>query len=105
MAKGWSQDYLAEKIQKTRGLISHIENTNKANLITLEKISKALNIDLNTINDDTTENSADFYLSEKQNRKEIYELQEKIKLLEDLNTSQKELIKIFKNRLKKKTRK
>lgn len=100
MAKGWSQEKLAEKIQKTRGLISHIENTGKANSYTLEKITRLLNIDVSTVRDDETENSSEFYLSEKINTKQINDLKEKIKLLEELRDTQKELISIFKNRLK-----
>lgn len=55
VAKGWTQDDLAEKINKTRGLISQIELTGKANNYTLKELEKVLNIsfgdELSEVND------------------------------------------------------
>ena len=42
--KGFTQDDLAEKINKTRALVSHIEQTGKVNHYTLQTILKALKI-------------------------------------------------------------
>src|SRR4051812_22798612 len=44
--KGMSQEVLAEKIGKTRPLISQIENTGKVKTGTLKLICKVLDIDL-----------------------------------------------------------
>ena len=102
VAKGWSQEDLAEKVNKTRPLISHIENTGKANSYTLTKICKVLNLDPSTINESIALSPSDFYLSEKNNKKEIIQLQEKIKLLEELIDSQKDLIITLKKQIEKK---
>ena len=102
VAKGWSQEDLAEKINKTRPLISHIENTGKANAYTLTKICKVLSLDLAAVTDETEINPGDFYISEKNLSKEIIQLNDKIKLLEDLVESQRDLISNLKKQVEKK---
>jgi transcriptional regulator with XRE-family HTH domain len=42
--KGISQQQLADSINKTRALISHIEVTSKVNYYTLNEIAKSLNV-------------------------------------------------------------
>ena len=101
MARGWSQEDLAEKVNKTRPLISHIEITGKVNSYTLNRICKVLNIDVNSLLDNSGINPSDFFFSEKNSKKEIFTLLEKIKLLEGLVESQKDLIFSLKNRLEK----
>lgn len=44
MAKGYTQQELAEKINRTRPLVSHIERTGKANHYTLRAICGVLGI-------------------------------------------------------------
>jgi transcriptional regulator with XRE-family HTH domain len=44
IAKGFTQQDLADKIFKTRPLVSHIEQTGNVNSKTLEEIKKVLDI-------------------------------------------------------------
>ena len=99
VARGWSQEELAEKVNKTRALISHIENTGKVNSYTLNYICKVLNLDVSTLMENSSISPSDFFFSEKNSKKEIKILLEKIKLLEGLVESQKELIASLKGRL------
>jgi transcriptional regulator with XRE-family HTH domain len=46
LSKGWTQEDLAEKINKTRPMISHIERTGSITFDTLEQIAKGLGIEL-----------------------------------------------------------
>lgn len=46
VAKGMTQQQLADKINKTRPLISHIEQTGKVNHYTLLSICNALNVNI-----------------------------------------------------------
>lgn len=45
-SKGWTQEDLAERINKTRPMISHIERTGSVTFDTLEQIARALGINL-----------------------------------------------------------
>ena len=45
-SKGWTQEDLAERIFKTRPMISHIERTGSVTFETLEQIAKGLGMDL-----------------------------------------------------------
>jgi transcriptional regulator with XRE-family HTH domain len=49
ISKGLKQEELAEKINKTRPLISNIEQTGKANHYTLKKICEVLDLDINDL--------------------------------------------------------
>jgi|688.fasta_scaffold1289373_1 transcriptional regulator with XRE-family HTH domain len=46
LSKGWTQEDLAEKINKTRPMISHIERTGSITFDTLEQVAKGLGIEL-----------------------------------------------------------
>jgi transcriptional regulator with XRE-family HTH domain len=48
---GLNQEELAEKINKTRSLVSHIEQTGKVNYYTLRLIAKVLNTSVAAIED------------------------------------------------------
>lgn len=59
-------------------------------------------IDLAAVTDETEINPGDFYISEKNVSKEIIQLNDKIKLLEDLVESQRDLISNLKKQVEKK---
>lgn len=103
VAKGLSQDELAEKIGRTRPLISHIEVTGKVSAFTLNKICRALGITPDELENSLAEKPAGFQgQSEKNLRKEIERLKEEISLLRDLADSQKEIIRGLKEKLERK---
>ena len=54
--KGVSQQQLADLINKTRTLISHIEVTSKVNFYTLNEISSALGVPVSYFTDDNFDN-------------------------------------------------
>ena len=93
--KNFTQDELAEKINKTRALVSHIEQTGKVNHYTLTAILRALNIS-HTEFENFTGNDV---LTAKATNDEIKDLQNKIEncqkendLLKALVESQKKVI-------------
>ena len=93
VAKGLSQHELAEKIHKTRPLISHIELTGKVNPDTLDRICKVLNIRSEDMENSLKEKGLHYEsASEKSQKKEIERLKEDILLLKDYISSQKEII-------------
>jgi len=47
--RGYTQDELAEKVNKTRALISHIEQSGKVNFYTLQALSKALHVSIDEL--------------------------------------------------------
>ena len=54
--KGINQEELAFRIGKTRSLISHLERTGSVNKYTLREIAEALGVDVETIENSTSEN-------------------------------------------------
>lgn len=93
VAKGWSQEDLADKINKTRPLVSHIENTGKVNANTLTRICKVLGVSVEMLENQVLDGSSHYSAqSESALKKEIRELKDKIVLLEDLIATQKEVI-------------
>jgi transcriptional regulator with XRE-family HTH domain len=89
MAAGMKQEDLAEKINKSRPLVSHIEQTGKANYYTLKKICKVLDMDIATL--DSVSNEPGNRNTENY-KNEIKRLLEEINLLKELVQSQKEVI-------------
>ena len=78
--KGISQQQLADLINKTRTLISHIEVTSKVNFYTLNEISKALGVPVSYFTDDNYANQI------LEDPKESYiDLADKVKKLEREN--------------------
>ena len=97
---GLSQGDLAEKINKTRPLISHIESTGKVNSYTLQKICKVLNLEA----EDLLNEGDELYVNKKDLRlkRELIQMQEKIDILEELVRSQREIINNLKIQLDRK---
>lgn len=97
--KGLTQDELALKINKTRALVSHIEQTGKVNHYTLVAITKVLGISLEDFENYTLQKSLKKYINhEEQNENELKVLQEKLvhyqkenKLLQEYIESQKKI--------------
>lgn len=58
MMKGLTQQQLADKIHKTRPLISSIEQTGKVNIYTLKQICEVLGIDIEALSMSTGELAA-----------------------------------------------
>lgn len=91
ITKGYTQEQLADKINKTRPLVSHIEQTGKVNVYTLRKICQVLEIDQamleNELNDPATH-----YARENSAAAEIKRLKEEIATLKELVSMQKEVI-------------
>lgn len=103
MSRGLSQNELALKINKTRPLVSHIEQTGKANHYTLLAISKALGIQLEEIENIVNEPKKGNAKAQKSNQEnEIQRLKDEIDLLKSLAESQEDVIKLLKEKLKKK---
>jgi|ERR1043166_1722732 transcriptional regulator with XRE-family HTH domain len=97
VTKGLTQQELADKIGKTRPLVSSIEQTGKANYYTLLEICKVLNLDAAELQAGTvSEDNIEKYQNVKQKTEEltlrIERLLEENKLLKELVESQKQLI-------------
>jgi len=99
ITKGLTQEELAAKINKTRPLVSHIEQTGKANIYTLKKICSVLGVDLDEIQNQFNEPSQSY------NKDEVKRLKEEINLLKELVASQKEIILELKHKLQRRRRK
>ncbi|MFA6261197.1 MAG: helix-turn-helix transcriptional regulator [Bacteroidia bacterium] len=104
IAKGLTQQDLADKIGKTRPLVSSIEQTGVVNVHTLRDICKALDIDLDEVDQIGSMNDPLFPYNgkktkelEEQLRAEIKKLKSENDMLKDLAESQKDLIKFLKN--------
>lgn len=97
LSKGFSQKELAEKINKTRPLISYIEQTGHVNTYTLTAISEVLGISLDGI-----ENIVNEPDSPSLTGKEVQRMQEEIVLLKALVESQEQTITLLKEKLAKK---
>lgn len=96
VAKGWTQQDLADKIHKARPLISHIEKTGDVNAETLRKIFSALDISENSDGDTVLEMSG-IYTKGKPGsieyyRQEIDRLKQEIALLLQLLETQNDVI-------------
>lgn len=99
---GMTQSELAEKINKTRPLVSHIESTGKVNAYTLQKICGVLNLEL----EDLMNEGEELYESKKSiyAKNELLQLKEKVLLLEELVQSQREIIETLRQELERKRR-
>lgn len=61
MVKGITQAELAEKINKTRALVSHVEQTGQVNYFTLSAIAQALEINFDDVAPDMVSEPAAAY--------------------------------------------
>lgn len=101
VTKGYTQQELAEKINKTRPLISHIEQTGKANYYTLQIICEVLDLSTEDLESDKTmqESPVDTKVGEVALlRSENKLLRQEIQTLKELVASQRSLIQILQER-------
>ncbi len=108
--KGLSQEQLADKIGRTRALISHVEQTGKVNYDTLTLILKVLSISKQEFDDFEQDNLKLNATKEYQSvTKEMQTLQDRLEscqkentILKELVETQKDLIAMLKQRATKK---
>jgi transcriptional regulator with XRE-family HTH domain len=109
ISKGLKQEELADKINKTRPLISSIEQTGKANHYTLKKICEVLELDIDTLESSVVAESSDLnsYQIEQLTslRSRIKELEDDNNNLRSLVSAQSELIKKQKEFINKQSKK
>ena len=105
ISAGLTQQDLADKVHKTRPLISSIEQTGRVNDVTLKKICQVLDLDINELK---TANNVivNQFVSAKQRFEELQRENINLKLeiasLKDLVDTQKDLIELLKQSIKKK---
>ncbi len=103
--KGITQQELAEAINKTRPLISSIEQTGNVNELTLRKICDVLEVDMQDLLQKTSDPSAQYTPLKKANDEVLSEnktLKEENKRLKELVDSQREIIELLKEKYKSK---
>jgi transcriptional regulator with XRE-family HTH domain len=98
ITKGMTQEELAGKINKTRPLVSHIEQTGKVNFYTLKKICTILGLDPFSLENELSEPSGNYQRDDQNYKQEIKRLKEEISVLKELVSVQKEVV----NELRKK---
>jgi transcriptional regulator with XRE-family HTH domain len=98
LAKGLSQEELAAKINKTRPLISYIEQKGKINSETLKTIAKALDVDVDDIESLVNEPSKGGKGDKVALQKQIKTLEKENETLRDLVESQKQVIDLLKRK-------
>jgi transcriptional regulator with XRE-family HTH domain len=100
IGKSLTQEQLAEKINKTRPLISSIEQTGKVNHYTLKKICKVLNLDINALENSSAEPELS-YNTPNQNDLEnrLNQMTLELSYLKNLVESQKDLISSLKGQI------
>lgn len=91
ITKGYTQEQLADKINKTRPLVSHIEQTGKVNAYTLKKICQVLDVDQVALENELNEPPT-HYARENSSAAEIRRLKEENATLKELVSMQKEVI-------------
>jgi transcriptional regulator with XRE-family HTH domain len=101
IAKGISQQELGDLINRTRPLISHIEQTGQVNEKTLESLCKALKISEKEL-DNYVNEPKNSYKNQKQSTTDIFDevqkLKDENKILKDLIQSQKEIIELLRGK-------
>ena len=99
--KGVSQQELADAINKTRALVSHIEVTSKVNYYTLREISEALEVTVDYFTDDVTINVInESKTSYSTLADRISKLERENDLLSEIVANQKEIILQLKEKMK-----
>tara|TARA_R110001592_G_scaffold37439_6_gene124888 strand:- start:115 stop:456 length:342 start_codon:yes stop_codon:yes gene_type:complete len=100
--KGVSQQQLADLINKTRTLISHIEVTSKVNFYTLNEIANALGVPVSYFTDDNFDNLVEETKANYSNLSEkVKKLERENELLNEIIQNQKEIITQLKDKLDK----
>jgi transcriptional regulator with XRE-family HTH domain len=109
ISRGLKQEELAERINKTRPLISSIEQTGKVNHYTLKKICEVLEIDINELESSVISETTLIYGKKEPNveslNSRIREMEEDNKNLRSLIFAQSELIKDQKEFINQKNKK
>jgi len=105
ISAGLTQQDLADKVHKTRPLISSIEQTGRVNDVTLKKICQVLDLDINELK--TADNIiVNQFVSAKQRFEDLLRENSNLRLeiasLKDLVDTQKDLIELLKQSIKKK---
>ncbi len=96
VAKGLTQEELAEKIGRTRSLISGIEKTGKVNHYTLVAICNVLDLDPDDLSDISLQDPEDAPHSELATlRSENKLLRQEIQALKELVASQRSVIRLL----------
>ena len=105
LSKGLKQIDLADKINKTRALVSHIEQTGQVNHYTLEAIANVLEVDMEVFKTDIVSESGKMYyekdneINQEANKDlTIIKLEEEITFLKKLIKSQIEVIESLSNK-------
>ncbi|MES2779163.1 MAG: helix-turn-helix domain-containing protein [Bacteroidota bacterium] len=100
ISKGMTQEELAEKINKTRPLISSIEQTGKANYYTLKKICEVLGLELDEITNQVNDPQAPYGLNKNTKQAEqLKQLEKELQQLQLLTQSQADLIAALKEKI------
>jgi transcriptional regulator with XRE-family HTH domain len=89
-----TQEQLAEKINKTRPLVSSIEQTGKAGYYTLQKICQVLGLDIDELNDPAYDPQHSYQNTEQIDK--IKSLEQEIEYLKRIIESQSDLINVMK---------
>jgi transcriptional regulator with XRE-family HTH domain len=99
ITKGYTQEQLAEKINKTRPLVSHIEQTGKVNAYTLKKICQVLEISQADLENEVSEPNSHYHKENASAASEIRRLKEELATVKDLVNMQKEVIMELKEKI------
>jgi len=100
MRKRLTQQDLAERINKTRPLISNIEQTGKVNYYTLVKICEVLEVDIDSLHQMVEEPDSYYQSSDSKNKNQrLQQLEKQIEQLNMLVDSQKDLIAALKEKV------
>jgi transcriptional regulator with XRE-family HTH domain len=91
IARRITQETLAHKIHKTRPLVSHIEQTGKVSGNTLRLIAKALQVEVEQLQNEAEEPMG-LYLTPRQQNRRIQELEDQVKHLISENETMRQLI-------------
>lgn len=105
ISKGISQQELADMINRTRPLVSHIEQTGKVNTKTLDLLCKALKISELDVENFVNEPRSPYKNYKPSNTDifdEVQKLKDENKILKELIQSQKEIIEFLKSKPAKK---
>jgi transcriptional regulator with XRE-family HTH domain len=101
ISKGLTQEELAEIIDKTRPLVSSIEQSGQGNYYTLKKICEVLELDIETLENELNEPAKVYKgLNANNLQKENNRLEKELHLYQELCESQKENILSLKAQLK-----
>jgi transcriptional regulator with XRE-family HTH domain len=103
---GLSQQQLADRIHKTRSLVSSIEQTGQVNIHTLEKIGEVLNMDIEALKFTLSDNSSAVYGKKtpkaEQLELEVTFLKKELQTLQELVDTQRDVIAMLKEKISKK---